>query len=332
MAGLREVELSLGTEPAAPLALGVDVGGTKIEVALVDRDGRVAHAERQPTNADRGASAIIASIAEAAESALHAAGAAVDHVGIAVAGQIDARGVVRGAPNLGWTNVPMRAELERRLARPVAVLNDVRAAAWGEWHHGAGRGHDDVVVLFLGTGIGGALVSGGRMLEGGTNTGGEFGHTTLVAGGRQCHCRNLGCLEAYCAGWSIADRAAEAVREDPRGGAGLLRLAGAPESLTAEVMAQARSANDPMALRFVEETGRLLGAGLVSFVNGLNPRRIILGGGVMDGFPELLELAQAVVRDRALPAALEGLEIVRAELGNYAPVVGAAAAARRGHP
>jgi glucokinase len=316
-------------EPPAHLALGVDVGGTKIEVSLVDVNGRVVRTQRQATDAVRGPAHVIGEVVALVDESLHRADAAVDAVGVAVAGQVDAHGTVRGAPNLEWTDVPLRDELERRLARPVVVLNDVRAAAWAEWYHGAGRGMRDVVVLFLGTGIGGAAVTDGEMLDGATNTHGEFGHTTLVAGGRQCHCRNRGCLEAYCAGWSIAERAQEAARADPAGGAALVRLAGGVDQITSGTVAAARTLGDPLALSLVRETGELLGAAVVSLVNALNPQRIILGGGVMDGFPELLELAEAVARARALPAPLEVMELVPAALGNHAPAVGAAAAARR---
>ena len=320
---------SFALEPGAPLALGVDVGGTKLEVSLVDAAGRIVRTHRQPTEAEQGPEYVIAAVGAAVDAALHQAATAVDAVGVAVAGQVDARGTVRGAPNLEWTDVPLRAELERRLARPVAVLNDVRAAAWAEWTHGAGRGLRDIVVLFLGTGIGGAAVSGGEMLEGATNTYGEFGHTTLVAGGRQCHCRNRGCLEAYCAGWSIAERAQDAARADTGAGAALVRLAGGVERITAETVAAARTLGDPLALALVRETGELLGAAVVSFINGLNPQRVILGGGIISGFPELVASADAVARAHALPAALELLDVVPAALGVHAPAVGAAAAARR---
>lgn len=315
------------TTTAHDLALGIDIGGTKVEIALVDGRGTLLDACRLRTLPERGASVVVAEIAAAARSAFGDALGGAVAAGVSVAGQIGADGMVLGAPNLGWAGAPVGAELSAALGLPVVVANDVRAAAWAEWRHGAGRGCDDVLVLFLGTGIGGGAVVDGRMLDGMGGIAGEFGHMTLVAGGRRCHCRNVGCLEAYAGGWAIAERAREAVRADEEAGAALLRLAGGdPTEITGETVGAARTAGDPLAVRLVEETGAYLGAGLVSLVNAFNPARIILGGGIVDGFAELVPLAAAVVRERALAAAA-GVELVPAVLGNHAPVVGAAALA-----
>jgi glucokinase len=237
---------------------------------------------------------------------------------------------VLGAPNLGWTGVPLGAELAQRLGLPTTVVNDVRAAAWAEWRFGAGRGCDDVVVVFLGTGIGGSAISGGRMIEGSGNVAGEFGHITLVANGRPCHCRNVGCVEAYAGGWAIAELAQEAARRDPVGAADMIRLAGDPGAITPEAVAAAAHGGNAVATRLVEETGAYLGAALVGLVNAFNPQRVVLGGGIIDGFPELIPAAARVVRERSLPAAA-GVEVFAATLGNQAPVVGAAALAAWGH-
>ncbi len=310
------------------VALGIDIGGTKIKLGLIDEEGRVLESHRQETNAASGAAAVIASIAAGARAAFGADLRGATVAGVAVAGQVDAGGVVRGAPNLGWTGLPLRAELERALGIPFSVVNDVRAAAWAEWRFGAGSGSDDVVVLFIGTGIGGAIVSGGRMLEGHANSAGEIGHTTVVADGRPCHCRNRGCLEAYVGGWAIGDRARIAAQQAPERAAMLLQLAGSIDNISASTVDQANGQGDALAAELVRDTGRFLGAGCVSFVNGFNPERLILGGGVIDGLPALVALAEAVVRERALPSALDGLTIVPAALANDAPMIGAATVAR----
>jgi glucokinase len=237
-------------------------------------------------------------------------------------------GVVHFAPNLRWENVPLRAELERALGLPVAVTNDVRAATWGEWRCGAGAGVADLVVLFVGTGIGGGVVSGGRMLVGHSNTAGEVGHTTVVANGRQCHCRNRGCLEAYAGGWAIGERAQQAAQADPAAGATLVALAGGLDGITAGTVSAAYGRGDALARRLVEEVGAYLGAGAVSLVNAFNPARLVLGGGVIDGLPDLLPIIERDVREHALPTAVDGLEVVAAALGNQAPAIGAAALAR----
>jgi glucokinase len=314
-------------------AIGVDIGGTKIEVALVDADGAVLAARRTATAPERGVAAVVADVAALAREALGEGLGGACAVGASVAGQVDAAGVVVGAPNLGWTHAPLGAHLAAALALPVRVVNDVRAATIAEWRFGAGRGCDDVAVLFLGTGIGGGVVAGGRVVAGVGGFAGEMGHATVVAGGRRCHCRNRGCIEAYAGGWAIAERAQEAARHDPAAGALLRELAGGDVgAIVAETVAAARDRGDALAVRLVEETAGYLGAALVGIVNGLNPARVVLGGGVLEGFPELVPLSAAVVRSCALPAAAAGVAVVPAALGTQAPVVGAAAYAPRGGP
>ncbi|MFQ5987783.1 MAG: ROK family protein, partial [Dehalococcoidia bacterium] len=186
----------------------------------------------------------------------------------------------------------------------------------------------DLVVLFVGTGIGGGVVSGGRILEGCNNTLGELGHVTLVADGRKCRCPNLGCLEAYAGGWAIAERAREAVSANPGEGEALMSLAGNVGNITAATVSQASRQNDPLAKRLVEETGQYLGAGVVGIVNAFNPCLLVLGGGVIEGLPELINMVEEVTRKCALKPNLEKLKIVKAALGGKAGVIGAAALAR----
>lgn len=313
------------------LALGVDVGGTKTEILLAGHGGRVAGETRIPTEPQAGAAEMLRRAAGAARQAFGAAAGEASAVGISVAGQVGRRGVLLGAPNLGWTGADVRRLAIAAFGIPAVVVNDVRSATWAEWRLGAGRGVRDLVVLFIGTGVGGGAVIGGRLLDGADGIAGELGHLTVVAGGRRCTCGNVGCLEAYCGGWALEERAGEAARADPAAGAALVRLAGSADAITGEAIAAAREAGDPLAARLVEETGEVLGAALVGLVNALNPRRVILGGGVMDGFPDLLDRAAAAVQARALPAARQRVEIVRAGLKDDAPALGAAdlALARR---
>lgn len=317
-------------EAADFLTLGVDLGGTKVETALVDAAGGIVTVHRTSTDAAKGPAGVITDIVECVHGCLGSGSRAALALGVGVAGQVEAgTGAVRFAPNLGWRDVPLREELERALGLPVAVVNDVRAAAWGEWLHGTGQGVDGLVCLFLGTGVGGGVITGGRILEGITNTAGELGHMTVVADGRLCRCRNLGCLEAYAGGWAIAQRAQEAVEADPDGGRTLISLAGDLEGITALEVSEAFRQGDRLARRVVDETGRYLSAGLVSIVNAFNPSLVILGGGVIEGLPELVAMAEERVRKYALEAAIEGLSVSRAALGLKAGVIGAAALARR---
>jgi glucokinase len=310
------------------LTLGVDIGGTNVNVVLVDVRGHLLAKQKFFTHPDKEPERVIADIVKGIDRCLSKANQEIKAVGLGIAAQVDSKGVVQGSPNLGWRNVPLKKEMETRIGVPVIVTNDVRATTWGEWRYGSGRGFDHLAVLFVGTGIGGGVISGGKILEGCTNTGGELGHTTIVYGGRKCHCPNKGCLEAYAGGWAIAKRAQDAVIKMPKEGKQLKSLAGTIEKITAETVSQAYRQGDPLAQRLVEDTGQYLGAGVVSIVNAFNPCRIILGGGVIEGIPELVQIVEEFTRRRALEAAVEKLEIVKANLGDVAGAVGAAILAR----
>ena len=315
---------------ASSLAVGVDLGGTKMLAALVGPQGRTLTTRRRETDVDGGFDAVVRQITDLVHSCRGEAGGEVGAVGVGVAGQVAAEtGIVTRAPNLFWEDAPLRATLEDALGLPVAVLNDVRAAAWGEWQHGAGTGSRDVVVVFVGTGIGGGVVSGGRMVTGCTNTAGELGHMTVAAGGRECRCGNRGCLEAYAGGWAIAERAREAVAAAPEQGTQLVERAGSAAAITAATVHEARADGDPLATRLVDETADHLAAGLVGVVNAFNPCVLALGGGIVEHAPLYVERVEAHVRERALDAAVRNLRVLSAALGGNAGAVGAASYARR---
>jgi glucokinase len=318
----------MGRTVNGPLTLGVDVGGTKINVALVDVSGRILSTQKSFTHPSKTPERVIADVLAGIDGCLRKAGQGAKALGVGVAAQVDFMGVVQGSPNLGWRNLPLKKKLEQKIGVPVMVTNDVRAVIWGEWRYGSGRGVDHLAVLFVGTGIGGGVISGGKLLAGCTNTGGELGHITVVSDGRQCHCPNKGCLEAYAGGWAIAERAQDAVNKKPKEGQHLASLAGSVGKITAETVSQAYRQGDPLARRLIEETGRYLGAGVVSIVNAFNPCRVVLGGGVIEGIPDLVKIVKDFTRKRALKAAAEKLEIVKAKLGDNAGVIGAAALAQ----
>ncbi len=325
--------MNIGRESAEALswAAGVDLGGTKVEVAQLDHSGCLLERVRRETDVKDGPAAVEAEIAAAVRELIALAGSPPVGVGVGVAGQVDARsGMVRFAPNLGWHDVPLPADLSHSLGLPVVVENDVRASTWGEWLHGAGKGWSDLVCLFVGTGIGGGVVSGGELLLGCTNSAGELGHMTVDLHGPPCHCGNRGCLEALAGGWAIAERGQEAVRDDPASGASLLQLAGGQrEAITAKTVAQAAQAGDPLARRLLDDVTEALIAGAVGLVNAFNPCRLILGGGIIEGLPELVQRVHQGVRQRSLHAATADLRVVPAGLHNDAGVVGAAALAYR---
>ena len=310
------------------LTIGVDLGGTKIRVALINAKGKVLQSIRIPTDTKKGSKGIIADIVSCVKKDLKKSEKA-EALGIGVAGQINSKkGIVRFAPNLGWKNVELRSELEKALKLPVIITNDVRAATYGEWYHGAGNGYDDIVCLFVGTGIGGGVVSGGQMMDGCTNEAGELGHATIVVDGRPCHCTNLGCLEAYAGGWAIAERARELVEKDPHAGKMLLSLSSTIENISAAHIQDAYDKNDPLSRELMDETGHYLASGVVSIVNAFNPKIIIFGGGIMNGFKKLKKVIKEEVAVRALSAATKKVEFVLDELGHDAGTIGAAALAR----
>lgn len=308
--------------------LGVDLGGTKVKTALVDVNGRILSVHQYPTHPEKGPEGIITDILTCIDGCLSKARQEARALGIGIAGQVDLNGVVRYAPNLKWRNVPLKAKLEKKLGMPVVVINDVRAATWGEWCYGSGKDVDDLVALFVGTGIGGGVISGGNMIVGCSNTGGELGHITIVSDGRKCHCPNRGCLEAYAGGWAIAERAQEAVHTNPKMGRHLTAMAGSIENITAAIVSQAYREGDQLARQLVEETGRYLAVGVVSIVNAFNPCLFVLGGGVIEGIPELVPMVEDITRNRALKSAIENLKVVKAGLGGNAGVIGAAALAQ----
>ena len=311
--------------------IGVDLGGTKVKVAVVDARGKIHQELRQPTNVAGGPDRIIADIVEMVRKVLgQSPPSACAGLGVGVAGQITPdTGVVRFAPNLNWREVPFGDRLQATLNLPVVVTNDVRAATWGEWLHGSGRGVEDLICLFIGTGVGGGVVSGGRMLSGCTNTAGELGHMTTDLNGPRCTCGNRGCLEALAGGWAIARRGREAIREAPEAGKALLKAAGLKEpvvllDVTAKVVADAAQAGDPLARVIMDEVAQALIAGTVSLVNAFNPSRLILGGGVIHGMPELVDRIDRGIRQSALKTASEALQVLPGKLKNDAGVVGAA--------
>jgi glucokinase len=304
--------------------LGIDLGGTKVNVGLVDKSGCLLSNYNSLVHPSREPKKVISSILEGIDICLNKANQDAQAVGIGIAAQVDQKGVVRSSPNLGWHNFPLKKKLEEKLNLPVFVTNDVRAATWGEWKFGSGRGITDLVVLFVGTGVGGGVISGGKVIFGCNNIAGELGHITLVYNGRKCRCPNKGCLEAYAGGWAIAERAQERIRTNPKEGKNLLSIAGSVEKITAAIVGKAYAEGDLLARKLVEDTGKYLAAGVVSIVNVFNPCCLILGGGVIEGIPDLIQMVRILVKSNALEVSVSKLEILKGTLGCNAAVIGSA--------
>ena len=312
-------------------AIGVDLGGTKIALGLVDEEGHVLELLRYETDAPGGPVSIMDQIARGVAQLRRESTTVPAGIGIGVAGQVDPdTGVVRFAPNLDWHDVPLRAGLEKVCGARVVITNDVRAALWGEWLFGAGRGSRDLVCIFIGTGIGGGIVSGGKVLDGCTNTAGEIGHMTVDLDGPACTCGSRGCMEALAGGWALAERAREQMRVHPAYGDTILRMAGGSlEDITARTLVQAYYEGDALAREILDLAVDALIAGISTLVNVLNPCQIILGGGIVEGMPELVPRINDGIRKRALGAATGRLVVSPSQLGSDAGIIGAAALAMR---
>lgn len=308
------------------LALGIDLGGTKINFALLDQNGKIVKRKQIPTNASEGADQILKRISD---TIIELSENIPIGIGVGVAGQVDPKdGTIISAPNLKWSYIPIQTYLATKHQLPVHVINDVKAAALGEWRFGAAKGCSDFVALFIGTGIGGGIVSEGHLLTGSSNSAGELGHSIINMNGPKCTCGSWGCLEAHASGWAIARRAREAIASHPRQGKVLLqKCEHSLDQLTTKMICEGYREGDIFSTQIISEAIEALTAGCISIVNGLNPQMLIIGGGVSEGIPDLIARIDEGVRGRALRAALANLKIVSAQLGAEANVIGAASLA-----
>lgn len=300
------------------LSLGIDLGGTFARAAVVDAHG-VLLANTKQALTDRSPQGVVETIAEVARHAISAAGAEdVRACGVGVAGQLlGDRGVVAVAPNLGWRDVPLGELLSARLSRPVRLVNDLRAAAWGEFTAGAGRGVHDVLVVFVGSGVGSAIISGGHLLHGGGNVAGEFGHIKVFPGGRLCGCGENGCLEAYAGGHNLIAQMNEAVAQRQT------VLAQLGPSLTPASLMEAMAQGDAAATEIFESAAGVLALAMANYVTLLNPSRIILGGGVLTHAPAFKVRIREGIARLTNTSARTNVEIVSAALGDDAGIIGA---------
>jgi glucokinase len=313
---------------AAPLAIGIDIGGTKIAAGVVDGDGRVLARSRAQTPSQSPAE-VEDAIAAVVEEFSH--GHRLAAVGIGAAGFIDVTGSdVLFAPHLAWRNEPLREAVRRRVGLPVRVDNDANAAAWAETRFGVGRGEDHLLCITLGTGIGGGLVLDGQIYRGRYGLAGEFGHQQVVPGGYVCQCGNRGCWEEYASGNALA-RKAQALAADHRDAARdiLSRANGDIASITGKLVTEAAVGGDQVAIELLAEVGRWLGIGLANLAAALDPGMFIIGGGVSDAGDLLLDPARESFGQTLTGRGFRTeARIERARLGAEAGLVGAADLAR----
>ncbi len=306
------------------IACGIDVGGTKIAGGVVDDTGKVIE-ELQVESPATDAHAIEAAI-ERLVTELKTRHT-IEAVGVGAAGYIDkARSVVLFAPNLAWRDLDLKADLERTLGLPVVVENDANAAAWGEFQFGAGHDVDDLLLVTVGTGVGGGVVLDGSLYRGAFGVGAEIGHMRVVPDGIRCGCGNRGCFEKYASGSALVRDVRAAARAGSLMAAEVLdRAGGDVDSITGPLVTEAARDGDPFALEQIAAVGRWLGEGIASLAAVLDPAVVVIGGGVSEADDLLLDPVRA-----AFAAQLTGrghrpmLEIRKARLGNRAGLIGAA--------
>lgn len=311
-------------------AIGVDIGGTKIAAGVVDEEGNILAQTRRATEPDD-ASSIDRAVAEvyAELSATHEVGA----IGVAAAGFVNsARSTVLFAPNIAWRDYPLRERVRALIDDDVRVVveNDANAAGWAEFRFGAGREVDDMVMLTVGTGLGGALIVDGKLVRGAWGVAAEVGHMRVVPGGHYCGCGHEGCWEQYASGSALVRDAQAAIVVDAERGETLLRMAGGdPEALTGPQITEAAQAGDPLSVSLLAQLGRWIGEGSASVAALLDPALVVVGGGVGAAGDLLLAPArQAFADELSARGHRPEAEIKLASMGNEAGIVGAADLAR----
>ena len=307
--------------------LGFDVGGTKSIVGAADESGSVVAMKRIETEGRLGPAQALARMKAAAHEVVDQAGVPVDLIGIGCGGPLDRKsGTLYTIPNLpGWEGICLTREFGDEFGVPAYLENDANAAAMGEHLFGAGRGVDDFVFLIVGTGIGGGIVANGRIYRGHGENAGEIGHHKIRPDGPPCPCGDRGCLESLASGTSIARTAREGLASKPK--TILTDWIASPDDVTAEMVARAAKEGDEFASRVWSGCMLDLGIGVANIVNILNPRMVILGGGVTKAGDMLFEPVRKVVRERAMPALAADVEIVPAGNGDLMGLMGAFAVA-----
>lgn len=300
-------------------AIGIDLGGTQLRAVVADRNGKIYHQTKIPTEAAHGPDAVIEQIIDCIEQMRPAVpdDGTLLGVGVGSPGPLDPEaGVVFHAPNMaGWEDVPLRDRLAERTGLRVALDNDANVAAMGEWFFGGGRGYRHVVYITVSTGIGSGVIIDGRLLYGHRGAGGELGHTLINS-------EHFTSWENLASGRAMAVAAMAAMRQHPES---RLHELATPETVTGVNVAYAAEQGDALALRLMEREATLLGVGFVNVLHTFSPQILLVGGGVVTANPSLLEGARRVVQQHALADVYRSVPIEVAHLGKQVGVLGAAA-------
>ncbi|MBU6313561.1 MAG: ROK family glucokinase [Actinomycetales bacterium] len=311
------------------LTIGIDVGGTKVLGGVVDEAGKVLTTARKDTPR-QGGSALTQTIADVAKELLEQH--SVSSVGVSAAGFVSSdRKTMLATPNIAdWNGVDLDNQLTRLIGLPVVIENDANAAAWGEAKFGAGKDQDHMMMLTVGTGIGGGIVVNGALYRGAYGVAAEFGHMRVVPEGHICGCGARGCFEQYASGNALLRHAREAINASPDVARNLLsRADGTVAGLTGQAITDAARDGDPVALAAFNTTGQWLGAGIASLAVLLDPACVVIGGGVIDAGEILLKpTRESLERNMPFAGKHPYPQIIAAQLGNEAGLVGVADLAR----
>jgi glucokinase len=308
------------------LVCAIDLGGTNLRAANIDRAGHIHHRLKQPTPASASADEIVAEVSatvRACEAVAAKSDRSIHTVSLVVPGSVQAEtGVIVNAPNIpSLRGFKLGAALEDALAQKVLIENDANAAALGEMWQGAARGCRTIVCFTLGTGVGSGIILDGQLWRGADGTAGEIGHTSIDPfGGVQCKCGNVGCLEVYASATAIVRMTREALANNQSSSLHSLSA----DDLTAEKIFRAASAGDELARDVFQRMGTYLGVALANVVNTFNPERIVIGGGVSAAFDLFALRARDELMKRAFPVPAKRCQLVKAECGDDAGLLGAA--------
>jgi glucokinase len=311
------------------LAIGVDLGGSKIGIALVKNNGEIEKYIKIPTFAEQGKELTISRIKQGIYQVIEEKDLQINNIagiGIGAPGPVDYKeGVVHCAPNLpGWKEVPLANIIKDEFQIPVILENDANVAAWGEKKLGVARGIDDMVCLALGTGIGAGLILGGKIYHGKNNLAGEIGHIIVNKEGPRCNCGNYGCLEAYSSAAGIKNRIYNKINSLKTEKQAFSFAPDLDEISLVQIFKLARRGNE-VVKDIVEEAIEYLGIGIATVINILNPEMVVLVGGLANEGEKLLTPLKEIIYKRAMSSHLPDLKIVFGKLGDYAGVIGAAA-------
>ena len=308
-------------------SVGIDLGGTKILIALIEKEsGKVIHFVKKKTKKEKGAENIVRKMISGINELFEDSGVDLEEIssiGIAAAGQIDREhGIILGAPNLDCYDLNLKEILEGEYNLSVCLANDVEAATLGEMKFGAGRGVDDLVCVFVGTGVGSCIVKNGKIIQGATGTAGEIGHIIVDLNGRQCNCGAHGCLEAYASRSAIEKRIEGALKKGRH--SVILDYLEEGKSITSSMIRKSIEREDELVTHCVDEASAYLSGGLASIINFINPKLIILGGVLIEAVDYFYKKTIRDAKLKCLPVPATKIEFKKTALGDFSGVIGAA--------